>query len=53
MAVVLIREGQRYTALAADTKPTAGVNAGAELFETDTILIYVYDGAAWTLMPRR
>ena len=46
-------EPQRYTAVAADTKPTAGVNVGAEVFETDTGRTYIYDGSAWTVMPRR
>jgi len=44
---------QRYTAAAADAKPTAGVYVGAELFETDTARTYIYDGSAWTVMPRR
>ena len=46
-------EPQRYTAAAADTKPTTDVNVGAELFETDTARTFVYDGSAWIVMPRR
>jgi hypothetical protein len=41
-----------YIGLAGDTKPTtAGILAGAQFYETDSLSIYIYDGTAWNLMP--
>ena len=41
----------RYVGLSTDTKPTAGVAAGATFDETDTGYRWVYDGSAWALAP--
>jgi hypothetical protein len=47
MAVTLIRTDQFYQCLAADTKPTTGVEIGAGLFETDTGASWRYNGSTW------
>jgi len=39
--------GERFHCLKADTKPTSGVNVGAQLLETDTGGIWEYNGTAW------
>lgn len=46
-----IGQPQRFTCLSSDTKPDAategGLEAGAELWETDTTKLYVWAGASW------
>lgn len=49
MAVALITDIRRYLGLASDTKPTTGVPAGSEFYETDSGATYVYNGSAWSL----
>lgn len=46
MTITLVSSVNRYTGVAADTKPT-GVPAGSRFFERDTGSEYVYDGSAW------
>jgi len=50
MAAVLITDTQNYIGTAAERAglTTTAVKAGATFFETDTQLIYVWTGAAWT-----
>ena len=36
-----------YTGLAADTKPTTGIPAGAQFTETDTGVMSVWNGTTW------
>ncbi len=48
MAVKLINAIHRYSGLAADIKPTAGVAVGSTFWETDDGHTFFYDGANWT-----
>jgi hypothetical protein len=48
MTVALVTRVQRFTGLAADTKPTAGVPAGSTFLEVDTGRTYVFDGGTWS-----
>jgi len=38
-----------YLGLAGDAKPTAGILAGTQFYETDTGATYIYTGSAWVL----
>lgn len=50
MAVVRVTSIHRYVGASGDSKPTTGVPAGSEFFESDTGLTYVFNGeATWTL----
>ena len=49
MAVILITRAQDYIGLSSDTKPTVGVLAGSEFYETDSGATYIYDGSAWNI----
>ena len=48
MAVKLITSISRYSGLAEDTKPTAGVAVGSTFFETDKGHSFIYDGTDWS-----
>lgn len=50
MTVVLQTTVSRYLGLSSDTKPTTEVPAGSTFFETDTRLVYVYNGSAWSVV---
>ena len=39
---------KRYYGLAADTKPTSNVTRGSVFYATDTGVIWIYDGSAWS-----
>lgn len=47
MTVVRTTTIQNFLGLSSDTKPTADVPAGSRFWETDTGLLYRYDGSAW------
>lgn len=50
MAIELLKPqiSRKYTGLSTDIKPTLGNNdTGAELFETDTNLVYTWQGTKW------
>jgi len=50
MAVVRVTSIHRYIGASGDTKPTQGVPAGSEFFESDTGHTYIFDGdETWTL----
>ena len=48
MAVVLEGAVERYVGLSTDTKP-ASPRPGSRFWETDSRMVYVYDGTAWQL----
>lgn len=50
MAVVKVSNSDKYTCLAADTKPSSAL-AGSTCYETDTGRMYIWGGAAWSQMP--
>jgi hypothetical protein len=45
---ILRTASTNWTGLAADTKPTTGVPTGSTFLETDTGLIYYWNGTAWS-----
>ena len=47
MAVILIPNRNYYQCLAADSKPTTGVNVGDEMFESDTGATFRFNGTVW------
>ena len=51
MAVSRVSDSARWIGLAADTKPSSGVDAGDVFYETDTGSRYLYNGSSWVLMP--
>ncbi len=46
MAIQLVTTSQRFLCLSADDKPAAPP-VGSTCQETDTGLVYIYDGDAW------
>ena len=41
---------KNYKCLSADTKPTTNIEGGSLCYETDTLDLYEFDGAAWILI---
>lgn len=50
MTVVRIVDPKNYVGVSGDSKPST--SAGSTFYETDTRLVYVYDGSAWQLRLR-
>lgn len=45
---IVLQLGARYFGLSSDTKPTLGLNnLGAEFYETDTFVKFIWSGTAW------
>lgn len=49
MAVALVGTSQNFLGLSSDTKPAAAP-VGSRFFETDTRLVYVFNGSAWSML---
>jgi len=46
--VITVKVGGRWFGVAADTKPTLGVEqTGHEFYETDTFDKFIWSGSAW------
>lgn len=51
MAAILVTTIKRHIGTAAEraAMSTTGLPAGSVFLETDTILVYIWDGSAWSL----
>lgn len=41
----------KYLGLSTDTKPTVGIDVGDEFLETDTAIVYIFNGVSWVVKP--